>query len=145
MEDAQRLTPPVPFWIVAILSLIWNGYGGYDYVMVHLRVSHYIAQYPPVIIQLLDALPLWVTAAWAVGVWGAIAGSILLLMRSHFAVAAFGFSLLGLTGRTAYELSLDVPTTVQVSGMEAMAVIIWLIAVLLFAYSIRWRRAGLLR
>jgi hypothetical protein len=38
-------------------------------------------------------LPLWMMAVWAVGVWGAMLGSVLILLRNRLAVAVFAVSL----------------------------------------------------
>ena len=80
---------PFHLWIVGVLGLVWNSYGCYDYLMTNTRNAEYLAQFPPEMMQVIDAFPLWVMAAWAFGVWGAIAGSVLLLMRSRFAVHVF--------------------------------------------------------
>jgi hypothetical protein len=37
-------------------------------------------------------MPAWMTGAWAVGVWGALLGSILLLLRSKWAFHVFVIS-----------------------------------------------------
>jgi hypothetical protein len=42
---------------------------------------------------------------WALGVWGALAGSMLLLLRSRRAVTAFAASLVGLAVSTGYQLT----------------------------------------
>jgi hypothetical protein len=40
-------------------------------------------------------MPAWMTGVWAIGVWGALAGSVLLLLRSKWAVHVFAASLAG--------------------------------------------------
>ena len=40
----------------------------------------------------------WFDADWAIGVWFAVAGSVLILLRSRFAAPAFLISLAGLRG-----------------------------------------------
>jgi Zn-dependent protease with chaperone function len=41
-------------------------------------------------------------AVWAIGVWGSVAGSILLLLRMRWAFHAFVLSLLGAVGSVLY-------------------------------------------
>lgn len=43
---------------------------------------------------------MWMETAWAIGVWGAFLGALLLLARSRHAAAAFALSLLGLAMKT---------------------------------------------
>ena len=79
--------------------------------------------------------------ALELGVWGAIAGSLLLLMRSRFAVHAFAVSLAGLAASTVYQMSL--------SGEGAMPLgvinlLIWAGALFLLWYAVRQRKAGVL-
>lgn len=49
-----------------------------------------------------DAMPIWATSTWAFGVWGAVARSLLILLRSRHAVAAFTVALLGLIATKSY-------------------------------------------
>ena len=93
---------PWHFWLVAIVSLLWNGFGGYDYTMTQLRDPGYFAmmseQMHASVAELkafFDSFPAWASALWAIGVWGSVAGSILLLMRSRHATTAFLVSLVG--------------------------------------------------
>jgi hypothetical protein len=137
-------TPP-HLWIVGIVSLLWNAFGAYDYIMTNTRNAAHLAQFPPEMMQIIDAFPVWVTAAWACGVWGAVAGSILLLMRSRFAVHAFALSLLGLAVSQFYQTTADIPAAMKSGAMMVMTLLIWAVAILLLWYAWRQRRAGVLR
>jgi hypothetical protein len=37
MDDVQAAKAPVHLWIVGFLSLLWNGFGCYDYLMTRMR------------------------------------------------------------------------------------------------------------
>lgn len=145
MDNAANPATPKHLWIVAILSLIWNAFGAFDYLMTNLRNGAYLANFPPEMIALIDEFPVWVIAAWAVGVWGALAGSVLLLLRTRHAVYAFGLSILGLAASTGYMFGLDIPASMKTPGMNAMNLAIWIVAVFLLLYSIRMFRMGVLR
>lgn len=138
-------TPGRSFWIVAVLSLLWNAFGALDYTLTNLRYAAYLKNFPPEMVQVIDAMPVWTLAAWALGVWGALAGSILLLIRSRFAIHAFAVSLLGLAVSSSYQFTLDLPASLDTKGMNAMMLVIWIIAVGLLLYAIRMRRQGVLR
>jgi hypothetical protein len=101
-EPAARAPAPVHLWIVGVLSLLWHCVGAYDYVATKLVDRAYIASMTePMGVDVETAIayftgfPLWMNVAWAIGVWAALAGSVLLLLRSRFAFHAFALSLVG--------------------------------------------------
>ncbi|RVQ65792.1 hypothetical protein EKN06_12760 [Croceicoccus ponticola] len=103
MMTTMRIKTPTSFWIIAVLSLLWNGFGANDYMQMHLQNRAYIEGMTQGMNLTVDELiafyaarPWWVDAFWALGVWGSVAGSLLLLMRSRHALAAFLVSLVGL-------------------------------------------------
>jgi hypothetical protein len=141
---AARTPATRSFWIISGLSLLWNMFGGFDYTMTNLRVPAYLAEFPPGMMDVIDEFPAWTTAAWALGVWGALAGSVLLLMRSRYAVHAFAVSLAGLALSQLYQFSITLPPEMTTAGMRAMTLVIWIAAVGLLLYAIRKRREGVL-
>jgi len=144
MQTLSRSTP-LHFWIVAVLSLLWNSFGAFDFTMTNIRDPGYLAQFPAEMIQIIDTFPLWAIVAWACGVWGALAGSLLLLLRSRYAVHAFALSLAGLAVSTAYQWTLDLPAAMRTPGMIAMNLVIWAAALFLLWYSVIQRKARVLR
>jgi hypothetical protein len=88
---------PVHFWIVGVLGLAWNAFGAYDYLMTKTQGDAYMrsAGMTPEQISAMHAMPAWMTAVWAIGVWGAVLGTLLLLLRNKLAVPVFLASLLG--------------------------------------------------
>ena len=144
MNDTAKASAPWHFWAISVLSLLWNSFGGYDYTMTNLRDEAYLAQFPPEMMTIIDGFPIWATAAWALGVWGALAGSVLLLVRSRFAVHAFAASLAGLAISTIYQQTIAMPAELDTPGMMVMNLVIWAGALLLVWYALRQRRAGVL-
>ena len=41
MQGTSRAGAPWHFWVVAVVSLLWNSFGGYDYTMSHLSGEVY--------------------------------------------------------------------------------------------------------
>lgn len=106
-ETAEtRATAPWWFWVVAVVALLWNAFGGYDYAMSHLQGDAYFRQMRMTDAQIayLAAYPSWMHAVWAIGVWGSVLGSILLVLRSRWAFHAFAVSVLGALGNLGYLL-----------------------------------------
>lgn len=144
MEEASRT--PVHLWIVGGLSALWNAFGGYDYVMTQTRNDAYMAMFSDAQRAYFDSFPAWMEAAWACGVWGALAGSLLLLARSRYAVLAFGVSLAGLLVSSIFQYGMsNPPADMRTGGMIAISVAIWAIAIALFLYALRMRRRSVLR
>ncbi len=141
----EEVKPPLLFWIVAGLSLLWNAFGAFDYIMTQTGDQAYLSNFPDEMIRFIEAFPQWVTAAWAVGVWGAVAGSILLLLRSRHAILAFAISLFGLAASTFYRFGLNEPALSVQMRPDTVTIAIWIVPVLLLLYSFRWRSEGVLR
>lgn len=146
---AAPTTARVPWhvWLVGIVSLLWNAMGAFDYTMTHVRGEEYLRQMQmseDVIAWLAD-VPFWATAGWALGVWGGVVGSILLLARSRHAVTAFAVSLAGVLLMTAYTLTTAAPASMNSPGAQAFDWAIKLVAVLLLAYAWAMRRRGVMR
>ena len=137
--------PPRHFWPVAGLSLLWNLFGAYDWLMTNMRNAAYVAQFPPEMMQYVDAMPYWALGAWTLGVWGAVLGSVLLLLRSRFAIHAFAASLAGLALSTVYQASIDMPASMTTGAALCMTVVIWIGAIVLLWYALRMRKRGVLR
>lgn len=139
---------PFHLWIVGILSLLWNAGGAIDYVMTRTNVATYLAEQPPERLSMLENAPSWFGATWAIGVWFSIIGSVLLLLRSRFAGAAFALSLLGLIGSSIYTYGMvDGGSMVAAAGTVAIifTLAIPVILVLLWIYARAMTRRGVLR
>ena len=130
---------PFHLWIVGLLSLLWNAGGAYDYLMTQLGNAEYLAMLTEPQRALMDGRPMWFDAAWALGVWGSIVGSLLLLLRSRLATTAFGISILGLAASAVWSFGIAEPSSLEVMGSFA-AIFSLAIAVILFALFVYARR-----
>ena len=88
MNATVSARTPWHLWVVGLLSLLWNCIGCYDYVMSQTRNAEYMRMITEpygvdtqAAVAYFDSYPVWADVAWALGVWGALAGSILLLLR----------------------------------------------------------------
>ena len=158
MEDAIDTAParagtPWHLWVVGLLSLLWNAFGGYDYVMSQLRDPAYLEQMMGPMgmsveesIAFLDSMPIWADVLWALGVWGSVAGSILLLLRSRHAVTAFMVSLVGAALSFLYQMTIDLPPQMSEDPMARfMPLVIVGAIVLQWWYARRQAASGVLR
>ena len=148
-DTTARLTTSTPWhlWVVGILAVLWSGFGGYDYFMTNTDGDAYMAGMGMTEAQIawMNAMPAWMNAPWALGVWGAVLGSVLLLLRMKWAFHAFVVSLLGLLVSLVYTYGMsDGAAVMGATGMAMNAVI--LAAALFFVwYSRMMTGKGVLR
>lgn len=92
MNSAATTRAPWHLWAVGTLGLLWNAFGATDYTMTQLRSRAWYetigldAQTTEVMFTFMQSSPAWADAAWACGVWGAVAGCVLLLARKALAM-----------------------------------------------------------
>ncbi len=137
---------PWHLWVIGTASLVWNAVGVYDYLMMQMNVESYRVTMSPEQIAWFDALPVWLNLFWALGVWGAILGSILLLMRSRLAALSFSISLIGIIVNISYTVA-GGSAVIEMMGTPAMAfsAAIIIVALALWLYARAMLRSGVLR
>lgn len=138
---------PWHLWVVGIITLIWNGFGGLDFIMTQTRNPDYMAQFTPEQLEYFTSFPAWVNVTWAVGVWGAVLGSILLLLRTKWAEPVLWLSIVGMLITSAQNFVFSDTNMIDLMGPVALtfSAAILVVAVLLALYA-RWmRRQGVLR
>jgi hypothetical protein len=137
---------PIHLWIIEGIALIWNAGGAYDYVMTQFQDEAYLAMLTDAQRAFLDTGPIWFEAAWAVGVWFSVLGSVLLLLRSRFAGAVFGLSFLGLMVSSVYSFGIADRTGLTLSPAQmGFTIAIFVVLAVLWIYARAMTRRGVLR
>lgn len=147
MIETARKPAPWHFWLIAILSLVWNGFGGYDYTMTMTHNTAYLSQMgdPQQIIDWVEGFPLWAMIAYALGVWGSVAGSVLLVLRSRHAATAFLVSLVAAAVSFAAQAMTPLPPALDTTTAKVMPFAIMVIILALWWYARKQSENGLLR
>jgi hypothetical protein len=152
MQQAMAARAPAHLWIVGILSLVWNCFGAYDYTMTRMRNTDYIAGAMPgvdpnVALAWVDSMPMYAQIGWGLGVWLGLLGSVLLLIRSRWAVWSFGLSLVGAVLSLGYQMLLapPMPGASESPLMKAVPAFVLAIALALFLYARAQEKKGVLR
>lgn len=96
METVSSNKPPIWFWVVSIIALIWNGLGVNAYLQQAYNTTAHRAMYTGEQLMVLDKTPSWATAAFAIAVFAGLIGCIGLLMKKKWAKSLFLLSLLGI-------------------------------------------------
>ena len=145
MATTAETRTPAHVWIVGILALCWNALGCVDYTMTNLKNPAWLAKMTPDQIAYMATLPGWLTAFWAIGVWGGLVGAILLLMRNRYAVWALELSAVGaIVGIGYQEFMTSMPASMKVGAMGIMPWVIIVVAAALAWYAINLEKKGLL-
>ena len=79
--------PPLWFWILSALLLVWNLLGVMAYVQEATMTAEALQAMPAAERALLQSRPAWATAAFAFAVFGGASGCLLLLLRTRIAIA----------------------------------------------------------
>ena len=140
MSD-KILKTPWHLWLVGVIALLFNAIGVFDYVMAMTQGEKYMAStgMTPEQIAHYQNMPAWMTADWAIGVWGAFLASIFLLLRRKLAFEIFVVSLAAFLVSLLYTYILTDGGAVM-GGM--MAVVNAVIAVLLLFFTWYARAMG---
>lgn len=95
---------PWRLWLVGVVAVLFNSIGVFDFVMTMAQGSAYMAGagMTPAQIDHYQHMPAWMTLDWAVGVFGAFAGSVLILLRNKLAWPVLAVSLAACLLSVAY-------------------------------------------
>lgn len=135
MTTEIKVKPPVWFWIVSVLALLWNLAGAMAYIGQAYMSDEVLATMSEAERNLYENQPAWVTGAFAIAVWGGTLGCIFLLLRKKWAKPVFIVSLLGLIGQLSYNYFLsEAFDTFEIVDM-VMSVMILIISIALIMFS----------
>jgi len=127
--------PPVWFWIVAVVALLWNALGIMAYLMRAYLTDEAIAALPQEQQVYLQNQPAWYMGVFALAVFGGTLGSLLLLLRKALAYWVFVVSLVCVVAQWSYDiLMVDYSPAFESSGL-AMAIMIPVFSVALVFIS----------
>ena len=128
---------PWHVWLIGVFALLFNSIGVFDFVMSRVQGAEYQASagMTPAQIAHYPAMPGWMTAVWAIGVFGAFAASILLLLRNKLALPVFVVSLAAFLVSLLYTYVLTGGGAVMGQQMAIMSAVIAGLLVFFIWYS----------
>ncbi|MGB5173056.1 hypothetical protein [Eudoraea sp.] len=85
MSEQKTKKPPLWFWIVSILALLWNLMGVLAYLGQAYMTDEMKSEYSQEQLSLMESTPAWITAVFAIAVWGGLLGCIALILRKKWA------------------------------------------------------------
>jgi hypothetical protein len=139
---------PWHLWVLGVFALIFNGIGAYDWIMTTSQDAAYFNQlgYGAAQIAYFANYPVVPLIFWTVGVFGAVAACVLLLLRSRYAV---GVALIALGAQVALDIaSFGFMNRLGVFGLRQSVfdIVVPLgLSILVLWYSAAMSRRGVLR
>lgn len=121
--------PPVWFWIVSIVALLWNLMGVLAYLQQAFMTEEALAALSEPERLLLETRPAWATAAFALAVWGGLLGCVALLLRKKWAKPVLIISLIGILVQMIHSFFISKNLEVYGPGEISMPILIILIGV----------------
>ena len=127
--------PKTAFWIIAVIALIWNLMGVMAYLGQAYMTDETKALLPEAEKALYDNVPIWVTAAFAIAVFGGVLASITLLMRKQIAKTLFLVSLIGMLVQMVYNFFISGAIDDYGPAEIIMSTMVIVIGVYLYLFS----------
>ncbi|TXN36714.1 hypothetical protein FVB32_00035 [Flagellimonas hymeniacidonis] len=131
--------PPVWFWVVSVIALLWNLMGVSAYLADAYTSVEQLEQMSQEIRELYEGRPAWATAGFAIAVFAGAIGSIALLLRKKWARPLLILSVLG-------SIILNIHTFFLSNALEVMGanIVIMPIVVIVFGiYLIFFAKKGI--
>lgn len=145
MIDTPASRPPVHFWIVAVLAVLWNAIGAFDYVATQLRLESYMSAFTEEQLAFFYGIPAWAVASWAIAIWSAVLGSLSMLLRLRWALHLFVISLIAMVVTSFQNFVLANGAEIMGTGGLIFSGVIALVSIFLVFYNRAMSRRGVLR
>ncbi len=135
MTNQTIIKPPIWFWIISVVALIWNGMGVNQYIQQAYKTEGFMAMYNEEQLALIDNTPSWAIAAFAIAVFGGLIGSLALLLKKKWANTMFLLSLIAIIIQMTYNFIVIDAMEVYGPGAIYMPIMVILFAVFLIWFS----------
>ncbi len=144
-ESSDKTSPPVWFWVISIIALLWYLMDMSAFFMRVLMTDDVIKAMPDNQQHLYRNMPLWVNIVFAGEVFGGALGCVGLLLRKKWALPLFVVSILGALSQTFHVYFLSdaistMGTPAVVMPLLAILICIGMIVLAKSAISKRWLR-----
>ena len=143
----MTIKTPWHLWLVGVIAVLFNAIGAFDYVMSMAQGGSYMASagMTPAQIAHYQEMPIWMIAVWTIGVWGAMLGSVLILLRHKLAVPVFAVSLAAFLVSLIYTYVLTDGGEIMGGQMAIASVVITALLLFFMWYSWLMTKRNVLR
>jgi hypothetical protein len=142
MSDSMN-KPTTAFWSIAVVAFIWNLMGVDAYLQQAYNTERFQAMYPdPKQLEIVNNLPSWLTAVFAIAVFSGVLGCIFILLRKKVANLLFKLSLFAVIIQTFYNLFINEGRGFYGVFEYSMLVMILAFGIFLVIYSKKSTKKG---
>lgn len=96
MKDTPASRPPLHFWIVAVIAVLWNAVGAFDFVATQIQLEAYMSAFSDQQLAFFYGVPAWAVATWGIATFSALFGSVAMLLRLRRAYELFIISFIAM-------------------------------------------------
>jgi len=86
--------PKAIFWIIAVIALLWNLVGFYEFIRTAFMVESYAGQYDESQMEAIRNTPVWALIIFGISTITGVLGSLFLLLRKKMAITFFAISVI---------------------------------------------------
>ena len=141
----NTITKPTPlYWLISIVALFWNLMGIIAYLGQAYISDDALKMLPEENQLYFSNVPAWVTAAFAVAVFGGFLGAIGLIIRKKWAYFLFVISFLALAAQHVYNFFIQ--NYIEMTGSQMiLPIVTFIVALFLIYFSKQKSQQGVLR
>jgi len=141
----NTITKPTPlYWLISIVALFWNFMGIIAYLGQAYISDDALKMLPEENQLYFSNVPAWVTAAFAVAVFGGFLGAIGLIIRKKWAYFLFVISFLALVAQQVYNFFIQ--NYIEMTGSQMiLPIVTFIVALFLIYFSKQKSQQGVLR
>ena len=141
--NSSNIKPSTRYWLVAVLSFLWYAVGVFNYLAQAYMTDETLVSFPDEVQLYYTNLPAWVTAAFALAVFGGLLGSVGLFLRKKWASFLFLGSFFAIVAQQFH--SFFVQDFIEITIEKAiMHLLVLIIALYMIYYSRKSETEGLL-
>lgn len=145
MNDTHASRPPLHFWIVAIIAVLWNAVGAFDFVATQIRFESYMSAFSEEQLAFFYGIPTWAVITWGIATWAALLGSLAMLVRLRWAYHLFIISFVAMLATSFENLVLSNGAEIMGTAGLIFSAVIVAIGIFLILYNRAMLQRGVLR
>ena len=137
--------PPVWFWVVSVIALLWNLLGVMNYLNQAFNQVALMEAMDQAQREVFEGIPAWATAAFAIAVYSGTLASIGLLVRKKWARPLFIVSLVAVVIQFAHWLFISNAVEAFGPSTYGMPIVVVLIGIYLIFFAKKGIEKGWLK
>lgn len=145
MNDTPASRPPLHFWIIAVVAVLWNAVGAFDFLATQIRLEPYMSAFSEEQLAFFYGIPAWAVIAWGFATWGALLGSLAMLGRLRWAYHLFIISFVAMLATSFENFVLSNGAEIMGAAGLIFSGVIVAIGIFLILYSRAMLQRGVLR